>query len=90
MSATGATTPGDDDFEAGPMQAWFRQLVKATQGIKQGSTPTGLALHHWSHMHKYIRFLQGLQMPTNTKNRKITLQCTRDSAHSLEEMKVEV
>ncbi|CAH3023371.1 unnamed protein product, partial [Porites evermanni] len=41
VSATGATTPGDDDFEAGPMQAWFRQLVKATQGIKQGSTPGG-------------------------------------------------
>ena len=41
VSATGATTPGDDDFEAGPMQAWFTQLVKATQGIKQGSTPGG-------------------------------------------------
>ena len=40
VSAAGATTPGDDDFEAGPMQAWFTQLVKATQGIKQG-TPTG-------------------------------------------------
>ena len=41
VSAAGATTPGDDDFEAGPMQAWFTQLVKATQGIKQGSTPGG-------------------------------------------------
>ena len=41
VSATGATTPGDDDFEAGPMQAWFTQLVKATQGIKQGSTSAG-------------------------------------------------
>ena len=41
VSAAGATTPGDeDDFEAGPMQAWFTQLVKATRGIKQG-TPTG-------------------------------------------------
>ena len=39
VTAAGATTPGDDDFEAGPMQAWFTQLVKATQGIKQG-TPT--------------------------------------------------
>ena len=39
VSAAGATTPGDDDFEAGPMQAWFTQLAKATQGIKQG-TPT--------------------------------------------------
>ena len=38
---TGATTPGDDDFEAGPVQAWFTQLVKATQGIKQGTTPGG-------------------------------------------------
>ena len=41
VNAAGATTPGDDDFEAGPMQAWFTQLVKATQGIKQGSTPAG-------------------------------------------------
>ena len=40
VSAAGATTPGDDDFEAGPMQAWFTQLVKATQGIKPStSTP---------------------------------------------------
>ena len=41
VGAAGATTPGeDDDFEAGPMQAWFTQLVKATQGIKPGpSTP---------------------------------------------------
>ena len=39
VTAAGSTTPGDDDFEAGPMQAWFTQLVKATQGIKQG-TPT--------------------------------------------------
>ena len=41
VSAAGATTPGDDDFEAGPMQAWFTQLVKATQGMKQGATPAG-------------------------------------------------
>ena len=41
VTAAGATTPGDDDFEAGPMQAWFTQLVKATQGIKQESTPVG-------------------------------------------------
>ena len=41
VNAAGATTPGDDEFEAGPMQAWFTQLVKATQGIKQGSTPAG-------------------------------------------------
>ena len=38
---TGATTPGDDDFEAGPVQAWFTQLVKATQGIKQSASPGG-------------------------------------------------
>ena len=36
VSTTGATTPGDDDFEPGPMQAWFTQLVKATQGINKG------------------------------------------------------
>ena len=41
VTAAGATTPGDDEFEAGPMQAWFTQFVKATQGIKQGSTPAG-------------------------------------------------
>ena len=41
VHATGATIPGDDDFEAGPVQAWFMQLVKATQGIKQGTTPGG-------------------------------------------------
>ena len=41
VSATGATTPGDDDLEAGPVQAWFTQLVKATQGIKQRTTPGG-------------------------------------------------
>ena len=42
VSAAGASTPGeDDDFEAGPMQAWFTQLVKATQGIKPGATPGG-------------------------------------------------
>ena len=31
VRATSTTTPGDDDFEAGPVQAWFTQLVKATQ-----------------------------------------------------------
>ena len=41
MRATGATTPGVNDFEAGPVQAWFTQLVKETQGIKQGTTPGG-------------------------------------------------
>ena len=41
VSAAGATTPGEDDFEAGPMQAWFTQLVKATQGIKPGTSTTG-------------------------------------------------
>ena len=41
VSAAGATTPGDDDFEAGPMQAWFTQLVKATQGIKPGTSTRG-------------------------------------------------
>ena len=41
VHATGAATPGDDDFEAGPVQAWFTQLIKVTQGIKQGTTPGG-------------------------------------------------
>ena len=41
VRATSTTTPGDDDFEAGPVQAWFTQLVKATQGIKQRTTPGG-------------------------------------------------
>ena len=41
VRTTGATTPGDDDFEAGPVQAWFTQLVKATQGIKQSASPGG-------------------------------------------------
>ena len=40
MSATGAVTPGDDDFEAGPVQAWLTQLVKASQGIKPGTSTT--------------------------------------------------
>ena len=41
VSAAGATTPGEDDFEAGPMQAWFTQLVKASQGIKPGTSSVG-------------------------------------------------
>ena len=41
VSAAGATTPGDDDFEAGPVQGWFTQLVKASQGIKPGTSTTG-------------------------------------------------
>ena len=41
VRTTGAMTPGDDDFEAGPVQAWFTQLVKATQGIKQSASPGG-------------------------------------------------
>ena len=41
VSATGATTPGDDDFEAGHVQAWFTQLVRARQGIKQGTSSAG-------------------------------------------------
>ena len=35
VRATGATTPGDDDFEAGPVQAWFTQLVKATHCVNE-------------------------------------------------------
>jgi len=39
--AAAATPMGEDDFEAGPLQAWFTQLVKATQGIKPGTTTGG-------------------------------------------------
>ena len=41
VSADGATTPSDDEFEAVPVQAWFMQLVKASQGIKPGTSSTG-------------------------------------------------
>ena len=41
VSATGAATPDDDDFEAGPVQEWFMQLVKASQGIKRGTSSAG-------------------------------------------------
>ena len=43
MQATGApaTSPCKNDFDAGPVQAWFTQLVKATQGIKQSASPGG-------------------------------------------------
>ena len=41
VSAAGATTHGDDEFEAGPVQAWFTQLFKASQGIKPGTSSTG-------------------------------------------------
>ena len=41
VSAAGATTPGDDEFEVGPVQAWFTQLVKASQGIKPGTSSAG-------------------------------------------------
>ena len=36
-----ATPTGEDDFETGPIQAWFTQLVKASQGIKPGTTTRG-------------------------------------------------
>ena len=37
VRATGApaTSPGEDDFDAGPVQAWLTQLVKTAQGMKQ-------------------------------------------------------
>ena len=34
VRATGATTPGDDDFEAGPVQAWFTQYGQGDPGFK--------------------------------------------------------
>ena len=43
VSATGtpATETGEDEFDAGPVQAWLTQLVKASQGIKQSASPAG-------------------------------------------------
>ena len=43
VCATGApaTSPGEDDFDAGPVQAWLTQLVKKAQGIKQSASPGG-------------------------------------------------
>ena len=43
FSATGApaTSPGEDDFGAGHVQAWLTQLVKAAEGIKQSASPGG-------------------------------------------------
>ena len=41
VRATGApaTSPGKDDFGAGPVQAWLTQLVKTAEGIKQSASP---------------------------------------------------
>ena len=33
--------PRQDDFDAGPVQAWFTQLIKTAQGIKQSASPGG-------------------------------------------------
>ena len=43
MLATGApaTSPGEDDFDAGPVQPWLTQLVKTARGIKQSASPGG-------------------------------------------------
>ena len=38
-----ATSPGEDDFDASPVQAWLTQLVKTTQGIKQSTSPWGFS-----------------------------------------------
>ena len=34
-------SPGEDDFDSGPVQAWLTQLVKTAQGIKQNASPGG-------------------------------------------------
>ena len=41
VRATGApaSSPGGDDFDAGPVQAWLTQLVKTAQGVKQSASP---------------------------------------------------
>ena len=36
-----ATSPGEDDFDVGPVQAWLTQLFKTTQDIKQSASPGG-------------------------------------------------
>ena len=43
LRATGvpATSPGEDDFDAGPVQAWLTQFVKTAQGVKQSASPGG-------------------------------------------------
>ena len=43
VRATGAPArfPGEDDFDAGPVQAWLMQLFKTAQGIKQSASPGG-------------------------------------------------
>ena len=43
VRATGApaTSPSEDDFDAGPVQAWLTQLVKTAQGIKRSASPGG-------------------------------------------------
>ena len=43
VRATGApaTSPGEDDFDSGPVQGWLTQLVKTAQGIKQSASPGG-------------------------------------------------
>ena len=41
MGGTGApaTPTGEDEFDAGPVQAWLTQLVKTARGIKQSASP---------------------------------------------------
>ena len=43
VRATGAPakSPGENDFDAGPVQAWLTQLLKTAQGIKQSASPGG-------------------------------------------------
>ena len=36
-----ATPTGEDDFDAGPVQAWLTQMVKTAQGMKQSVSPGG-------------------------------------------------
>ena len=36
-----ATLTGEDDFDAGPVQAWLTKLVTTAQGIKQSASPGG-------------------------------------------------
>ena len=43
VGGTGApeTLTGEDDFNAGPVQAWLTQLVKTAQGIERSASTRG-------------------------------------------------
>ena len=66
VRATGATTPGDDDFEAGPVQAWFTQYGQGDPGFKT-------RYHAWR-TQKTTRTSQTQLTPNAKKKLKFTPQ----------------